>query len=194
MRNSWVEGCQLTLARQANKKCRDAVSKSCCATESVQDLHDVPAIDSAPPEQTPHESEVPGGCELSPSGAWRKSMQIRIPCECGQELTMDSAQAGLQVTCSCGRMVTVPAWHWFPGRTETPPPQPVSSGLTVLGWAFLILAVTCSMLATSTVDAFGLVGPYERKLRGMILGGAALLMVGMFAGILRLLGARFYRS
>jgi hypothetical protein len=121
-------------------------------------------------------------------------MQMQIPCECGREVTAEPAQAGLQLTCTCGRPVQVPAWSRSWGGTDAPRPQPPRSGLTFLGWAFLLLVVVAVAMTSLATDVFGLEPGPDRKLVRVLLGGAALLVVAVLAGILRLLGARFFRG
>lgn len=124
-------------------------------------------------------------------------MEIRVPCECGRELTADSGQAGLTVTCECGRAVEVPAWtrpRETSRRRESNGP-----GLTPFGWVFLILSVaaivfTGAVLVDAT-DALGLQARGERKLFRMIFIGGVWLVLAAIAAVLRVVfGVRFYRE
>jgi hypothetical protein len=64
----------------------------------------------------------------------------------------------------------------------------------LLGWTFLLLAVVAVMMAMRGVTALGWEPTPGRKPLHLFMGGAALLVVAALAGVLRLLGARFFRG
>jgi hypothetical protein len=123
-------------------------------------------------------------------------MQVRISCECGNEIVADSAQAGLSVACPCGRSVEVPAWRRsaqarVPGRVQ----ETSGTGLLPIGWAFLLVAALVVLVvgfaAGETAAAIGL--PAGR-FRVLIVGGA-LLVLALIGAVLRVVfGVNFYRE
>jgi hypothetical protein len=121
-------------------------------------------------------------------------MQIRIPCECGRELTAEPTQAGLQLKCTCGRTVQVPPWRRPLSGADNPLPQPARSGLTALGWTFLLLGAAAVATAGLATDTLGLEPGPGRKFFRLLLGGGALIVVAVIGALLRVLGARFFRS
>jgi hypothetical protein len=120
-------------------------------------------------------------------------MQIPIPCECGRELTAEPGQAGLTLTCTCGRTVTVPSWRRPQGTAGDRLPEPSRSRLTIVGWTFLLLAGAAVVTASVAINALGM-DPSVRRLFRWPVGGGALLVVVAIAAVLRVLGVRFYRD
>jgi|GEM_PF-4932503 len=124
-------------------------------------------------------------------------MEIHVPCECGREVMADSGQAGLTVTCDCGRAVEVPAWtrpRETSRRRESKGP-----GLTPFGWVFLILSVAAIVFTVAVLegatDALGIVRGQDRRLfHGGFIGGVWLVLAAIGAVLRVVFGVRFYRE
>jgi hypothetical protein len=57
-----------------------------------------------------------------------------LPCSCGQKLRVTAAQAGGEVTCGCGRKLTVPTLR---GLRELEPAPAVATAKQAPGWSLL---------------------------------------------------------
>jgi hypothetical protein len=90
-------------------------------------------------------------------------MSFQIPCVSGRELTAEPVQAGLRLTCACGRTVVVPPWRKGPHEGPAPPPAGGRPRLTGIGWAFLLLGLAAVVLTAVGADALGLQTRTERK-------------------------------
>jgi hypothetical protein len=79
------------------------------------------------------------------------SQQFLLPCSCGQKLTVSPSQAGGQVACSCGKLLSVPTLRGLRELEIAPStaPAPVTSG-----WSPVHGAIFASGLV---VAAIGLV-------------------------------------
>jgi hypothetical protein len=94
--------------------------------------------------------------------------------------------------------VEAPSWRRPPEEAERRRPEPGRPRLTAVGWAFLLAAVaallTAGVAAFGFGEAGGLTTATERKFLGLLLGATVLLLVGVAAAVLRVLGVRFFRD
>ena len=100
------------------------------------------------------------------------SQQFLLPCTCGQKLPVSTAQAGGQVTCSCGKTLSVPTLRGLRELEVAPAtlPRPAKAGWSpVHGFIFatgLVLAavgvvfLALNGLQYSQIMGFGLTRDY----------------------------------
>lgn len=66
--------------------------------------------------------------------------QFLLPCECGQAIPIEVSQAGQEVTCSCGRSMSVPSMRAIrqlePAKTNTSAPAEKAAWNPVKGFIF----------------------------------------------------------
>jgi hypothetical protein len=128
-------------------------------------------------------------------------MQFQFHCECGKELVADSGQAGLTVSCPCGRSVEVPTWITPSTRSNTRsrPPAQTGSGLTLFGWLFVIVTViivlTVAVMALDASKQLGIQDGRGAKRFGILMVGGTMLGIAAVGAVLRVVfGVRFYRT
>ena len=78
-----------------------------------------------------------------------------LPCACGEKIKVDAAQAGLSVTCVCGRQLDVPTRRGL-ADLEIAPDDPLKNaprrawgprhGVALLGMAIAVIALGCGLL------------------------------------------------